>query len=64
MTPNQNAPTVATLIVAFVSALLTWGADALDAPAEVEATGIALVLALVAIVAGRITQRYFTDPKG
>lgn len=63
MTPSQNAPTVATLIVAFVSSLLTWGASEIDAPAEVESAGLALALAVVAYVAGRVTQRYFTDPK-
>lgn len=63
MNPSQNAPSVATLIVAFVSSLLTWAADSIDAPAEVEATGLALALALVAVVAGKVTQRYFTEPK-
>lgn len=63
MTPSQNAPSVATLIVAFVSSLLTWAADSIDAPAEVETAGLALALALVAVVAGKVTQRFFTEPK-
>ena len=64
MNPTQNAPTVATLVVAFATTLLNWAAESIDAPAEVEAAGLALAVALVALAAGRITQRYFTDPKG
>lgn len=60
---TENTPTLATLTVAFASALLTWAATAIDAPAEVEATGLALLLALVALAAGRITQRLGTVPR-
>lgn len=63
MSPAQNAPSIAALVVAFASAVLTWGVDSVDLPAEVETTGLALALAVVAVAAGKVTQRFFTEPK-
>jgi hypothetical protein len=60
--PSPNPPTVSTLIVAFASSLLTWGVTEIDAPAEVEASGMALALFVIAVLAGRIAQK-FTNPK-
>jgi hypothetical protein len=62
--PSQNAPTVAALAVAFWTSLVNWSAASVDAPAEVEVSGAALLIALGAVVIGRMTQKYHTDPKG
>lgn len=64
LAPSQNAPTVAALAVAFVTSLINWLVSVVDVPGEVEATGAALLIAVAAVVVGRVTQRYFTEPKG
>jgi hypothetical protein len=58
--PKTNVPTVATLAVAFLSALLHWAMTALPAgiPAEVVGTGYTLGLALIAVVVGKIAQHF------
>lgn len=63
LVPSQNAPTFAALAVAFVTSLINWLVSVIDAPGEVEATGAALLIALAAVVVGRLTQRFFTEPK-
>lgn len=61
---NQNAPTVGALAAAFWASLVGWGAEVVDAPGEVEATGAAFLIGLGAFAIGRAVQRFHTDPKG
>jgi hypothetical protein len=60
--PSQNPPTVAALAVAFYTSLINWLVASIDAPAEVEVSGAALLIAVGAVVIGRYAQG-FTDPK-
>lgn len=58
MDPHRNRPTLATLLTAFVTALLSWALTAVPEswPNEVTASGYALALAVVAVVIGRAAQ--------
>jgi hypothetical protein len=57
--PNRNRPVIATLVTAFLTALVTWGVDSIPDswPTEVKSTGYALAVALIAIVAGKVAQQ-------
>jgi hypothetical protein len=63
MTLSRERPTIGALIVAFLTALVTWGYDLVpDAiPEPVASAGYALVLAAVATVVGKAVQgEWFT----
>jgi hypothetical protein len=55
---SRNRPTIGALLVAFVTALASWGWSFIPetVPGEVRVTGYALVLAVVAAVVGKIVQ--------
>lgn len=56
--PARNRPTIGTLVVSFVTALLSWGYQHIPetVPVEVRTTGAALVIALVAYGVGQLVQ--------
>ena len=60
VSPSMNPPTVATLLTAFVTALVDWGWSVIPdtVPTTVRETGYALVLAALAIGIGKFAQRY------
>lgn len=60
---TTNAPVIGNLATAFFTSLIAWGVASVEAPGEVEATGAALAIALFAWAVGKVTQRWFTDPK-
>lgn len=58
--PSTNVPTLATLAVAFLTALVTWALDAIPAtvPDEVVGSGYVLVTAAVAVAVGKLAQHF------
>lgn len=56
--PSRERPTIATLLVAFLTGLVTWGFDYIpDAvPDQVTGPGYVLVLAVLAIAVGKAAQ--------
>lgn len=56
--PSRERPTIGALLVAFLTALVTWGFDYLPdgIPAEVSGSAYVLVLALIAIAVGKAVQ--------